>query len=78
MSDLFSDELRRRFVKAETTLFKIRYETDDSTERESFLSTRDFNWIAVSFLYSLPTQRYMYTRWTKPKKNSIKSNFFLI
>ncbi|KAJ7273647.1 eukaryotic and archaeal DNA primase, large subunit-domain-containing protein [Mycena haematopus] len=42
-----SEELRRRFIKAETTLFKIRYETDESTERESFLSSRDFNWIGV-------------------------------
>ncbi|KAJ7709969.1 eukaryotic and archaeal DNA primase, large subunit-domain-containing protein [Mycena rosella] len=42
-----SEELRRRFVKAETTLFKVRYESDDSTEREQFLSSRDFNWIAV-------------------------------
>ncbi|KAF8757031.1 DNA primase small subunit [Rhizoctonia solani] len=28
-----SEELRRRFVKAETTLFKIRWESDDTTER---------------------------------------------
>ncbi|KAJ7097988.1 eukaryotic and archaeal DNA primase, large subunit-domain-containing protein [Mycena belliarum] len=42
-----SEELRRRFIKAETTLFKVRYETDDTTEREKFLSSRDFNWVAV-------------------------------
>ncbi|TDL27346.1 DNA primase, large subunit [Rickenella mellea] len=42
-----SEELRRRFVKAEMTLFRIRYETDDSAEREDFLNTRDFGWIAV-------------------------------
>ncbi|KAF8212305.1 eukaryotic and archaeal DNA primase, large subunit-domain-containing protein [Mycena galopus ATCC 62051] len=42
-----SEELRRRFVKAETTLFKMRYETDESKERESFLNTRDFNWVGV-------------------------------
>ncbi|KAJ7285907.1 eukaryotic and archaeal DNA primase, large subunit-domain-containing protein [Mycena rebaudengoi] len=42
-----SEELRRRFVKAETTLFRVRYETDDSKERELFLASRDFNWIAV-------------------------------
>ncbi|KAJ7452489.1 eukaryotic and archaeal DNA primase, large subunit-domain-containing protein [Mycena galericulata] len=42
-----SEELRRRFVKAEMTLFKIRYESDASAEREFFLSSRDFHWIAV-------------------------------
>ncbi|KAF8076724.1 eukaryotic and archaeal DNA primase, large subunit-domain-containing protein [Lyophyllum atratum] len=42
-----SEDLRRRFIKAESTLFKIRYEADGVAEREMFLSTRDFNWIAV-------------------------------
>jgi DNA primase large subunit len=43
------DDLRRRFVKAESTLFKIRYEREISGERERFLQSRDFKWIAVSF-----------------------------
>ncbi|KAE9399311.1 hypothetical protein BT96DRAFT_965698 [Gymnopus androsaceus JB14] len=42
-----SEELRRRFVKAETTLFRVRYETDDSNERRAFLDSKDFNWISV-------------------------------
>ncbi|GLB34126.1 putative DNA primase [Lyophyllum shimeji] len=42
-----SEDLRRRFVKAETTLFKIRYDGDDHVEREMFLSSRDFDWIPV-------------------------------
>ncbi|KDQ60698.1 hypothetical protein JAAARDRAFT_151308 [Jaapia argillacea MUCL 33604] len=42
-----SEELRRRFVKAEITLFRVRYESDDTKEREEFLSSRDFDWIAV-------------------------------
>lgn len=42
------EDLRRRFVKAETTLFKVRYDQEISGERESFLNSRDFNWIAVS------------------------------
>ncbi|KAJ6630728.1 eukaryotic and archaeal DNA primase, large subunit-domain-containing protein [Mycena sp. CBHHK59/15] len=42
-----SEDLRRRFVKAETTLFRVRYETDDSKEREVFLKSRDFNWVTV-------------------------------
>jgi DNA primase large subunit len=45
---LCSEDLRRRFIKAETTLFKVRFESDiNSEERRSFLSTRNFNWIAV-------------------------------
>lgn len=42
------EDLRRRFVKAETTLFKVRYEQDIISEREDFLHSRDFNWIEVS------------------------------
>lgn len=42
-----SDELRRRFVKAESMLFRLRYESDDALEREAFLGSRDFDWIAV-------------------------------
>ncbi|QRW08226.1 carbohydrate esterase family 10 protein [Ceratobasidium sp. AG-Ba] len=36
-----SEELRRRFVKAETMLFKIRWETDDRNERARFLGSLD-------------------------------------
>ncbi|KZT11217.1 DNA primase large subunit [Laetiporus sulphureus 93-53] len=43
-----SEELRRRFVKAETALFRMRYDSDDNEEREEFLSSRDFDWIPVS------------------------------
>ncbi|KAL0946995.1 hypothetical protein HGRIS_013140 [Hohenbuehelia grisea] len=43
-----SDELRRRFVKAESTLFRIRYDGQSQVEREAFLQSRDFDWIAVS------------------------------
>ncbi|KAJ4488117.1 eukaryotic and archaeal DNA primase, large subunit-domain-containing protein [Lentinula aciculospora] len=43
-----SEELRRRFIRAESTLFKIRFETDDSNERRAFLDSKDFNWISVS------------------------------
>ncbi|KAG5648781.1 hypothetical protein DXG03_000130 [Asterophora parasitica] len=42
-----SEDLRRRFIKAETTLFKIRYDADDNAEREMFLSSRDFDWMPV-------------------------------
>ncbi|KAF9264810.1 DNA primase, large subunit [Marasmius fiardii PR-910] len=42
-----SEDLRRRFIKAESTLFRIRFETDDGQERRQFLSSRDFGWAAV-------------------------------
>ncbi|KAJ3811604.1 DNA primase, large subunit [Lentinula lateritia] len=42
-----SEELRRRFIRTETTLFRIRFETDDSNERRAFLDSKDFNWISV-------------------------------
>lgn len=31
-----SEELRERFVRAETALFKLRWETDDVKERKDF------------------------------------------
>ncbi|KAF8921387.1 DNA primase large subunit [Mucidula mucida] len=43
-----SDDLRQRFIKAESTLFRLRYDTDGVEERKEFLGTRNFNWIAVS------------------------------
>lgn len=43
----FREELRRRFVKAESTLFRVRYDSDDRTERSAFLKSRKFNWIEV-------------------------------
>jgi hypothetical protein len=42
------EDLRKRFVKAESTLFRIRYDSDDRNERDAFLSSRDFDWISVS------------------------------
>ncbi|KAJ2936721.1 hypothetical protein H1R20_g374, partial [Candolleomyces eurysporus] len=43
-----SEDLRRRFVKAESTLFKVRYEDDAQADREAFLNSRDFNCLPVS------------------------------
>ncbi|KAH7923862.1 DNA primase large subunit [Leucogyrophana mollusca] len=42
-----SEELRRRFLKAETTLFRVRYDSDDRKERDGFLGSRSFDWIEV-------------------------------
>jgi hypothetical protein len=38
-----SDELRARFVKAEATLFKIRYDTDEAAERTRFVENLDLD-----------------------------------
>lgn len=35
------EELRRRFVKAEATLFRIRWEVDDIAERNQFVKSLD-------------------------------------
>lgn len=43
-----SQELRRKFVHAETTLFKIRYNTDDIKERNAFVKTCNLPWEPVS------------------------------
>lgn len=42
-----SEDLRRRFVKAESCLFRVRFDTDDRVERERFVGSRNFNWIPL-------------------------------
>jgi len=41
-------DLRSRFIRSETALFKHRFETDDKSERTEYLKTLNFDWIAVS------------------------------
>ncbi|CAK9786892.1 DNA primase, large subunit [Cutaneotrichosporon oleaginosum] len=42
-----SPELRARFVRAETALFKHRFETDDAAERAHFLASLQLAWDTV-------------------------------
>lgn len=42
-----TEELRRRFVKSELALFRIRFDTDDKDERQDFIRSRDFGWVEV-------------------------------
>ena len=41
------EDLRKRFVKAELALFKIRYDSDDRQERQEFLQAQNFDWQPV-------------------------------
>lgn len=50
-----SEELRARFLKAESSLFRIRFDTDDAAEKQRFLDSMDFDWVLVS--YSKHSQR---------------------
>ncbi|CED82915.1 dna primase large subunit [Phaffia rhodozyma] len=43
-----SEELRKRYLRAETTLFKIRFESDDKEERTNFLKELQLDWKLVS------------------------------
>jgi len=43
-----TEELRRRFVHAETTLFRWKLETEHLAERDAFLRTQDFAWRVVT------------------------------
>lgn len=40
-----TEDVKRRYVNLETTLFRLRYENDDTQERKAFLASRDFGWI---------------------------------
>lgn len=48
-----SEDLRKRFVKSEVMLFKIRFETDDKKEREDFMRSRNFGWVEVFLLLKM-------------------------
>ncbi|BFZ64447.1 DNA primase subunit pri2 [Saitoella coloradoensis] len=43
-----SEELRARFVRAETTLFKIRFAQEDVASRLAFIESLNFDWDPVS------------------------------
>ena len=39
-----TEDLRQRFVRAETMLFRMRFGTDDSVERDAFVSSLNIDW----------------------------------
>ncbi|QSL65594.1 hypothetical protein MERGE_002907 [Pneumocystis wakefieldiae] len=43
-----SEELRNRFIRAEMTLFKLRFLQDDAKERLAFINSLNFDWEMVS------------------------------
>ncbi|KAI4527527.1 DNA primase, large subunit [Schizophyllum commune Loenen D] len=67
-----TEELRKRFVKAETTLFRVRYDTDKSDERRRFLNSRDFNWIEVSDTEKKQFRDELYASFHPPPKPNAK------
>ncbi|KAG5639702.1 hypothetical protein H0H81_005885 [Sphagnurus paluster] len=71
-----SEDLRRRFVKAETTLFKIRYDGDDNAERELFLSSRDFNWIPVDAAEKAKYRKELLAAYQGAKNESVREQAF--
>ena len=42
-----TEELRRRFSRLETMLFRLRYKMDDARERQDFVNSLDFAWEMV-------------------------------
>lgn len=43
-----TEDLRRRFVRLESMLFKLRFQTDDTRERQAFVDNLAFDWETVS------------------------------
>lgn len=62
------EDLRRRFIKAETTLFRVRYDRLIDKERKAFLNSRDFNWTPVKNLLNCQRDQYLITFRLKTKK----------
>jgi len=40
-------DLRARFIRSETQLFKHRFESDDKNEKAEFLKSLQLNWVEV-------------------------------
>ena len=43
-----TEDLRRRFSRVETALFKLRFQSDHTTERDAFVKSLQFDWDMVS------------------------------
>ena len=43
-----TEDLRRRFARIESTLFKIRFQNDDAKERQQFVESLQLDWEIVS------------------------------
>lgn len=43
-----TEDLRRRFARAETMLFRFRFQHDDSRERRAFIESLSLDWESVS------------------------------
>jgi hypothetical protein len=68
-----SEELRRRFVKAETALFRVRYDDDDTSERGLFLKSMKFDWSRVGQKLSSEDESLMqYTQVTREEGSALK------
>ena len=42
-----TEDLRRRFSRLETQLFRLRFQSDDARERRAFVDSLDFEWEKV-------------------------------
>ncbi|KAG6891692.1 hypothetical protein C0992_010095 [Termitomyces sp. T32_za158] len=71
-----SEDLRRRFVKAESTLFRVRYDGDATGERELFLNSRDFNWIAVDATEKAKHRKQLLACYSGSKIESVREQAF--
>ena len=42
-----TEDLRRRFARIESALFRLRFQTDDARERQAFIESLDIHWEVV-------------------------------
>ena len=48
MLHISREELRAKFIKTESILFKLRWEEDDKAEQQHFMETLNLQWQPVS------------------------------
>ncbi|KAH9946019.1 DNA primase, large subunit [Epithele typhae] len=69
-----TEDLRRRFIKAEVMLFRLRYADEPATEQQAFMNSKDFDWQLATpeemqgILQPMPSEsqgRYYKLKWTR-------------
>jgi DNA primase large subunit len=73
-----TEELRRRFTRIETSLFRLRFQADDTRERQAFVNSLDFDWETVSEEERRKLAEQLAAASPGLRKNEMEDNWFKI
>jgi DNA primase large subunit len=69
-----TEDLRRRFSRLETQLFKLRFQSDDARERRAFVESLDFEWEKVGEEERRELGEELAAATFKPKNSSVEED----